>query len=150
MKRIQVDTTAGKEYGGVSGHHYHDVDVVLRRTAKGTWVAEATERWGSNQGHLEEHGRKEIAARGTSLDGVVQEALRRAEAANIEEAYVTQAISRAELEASEEEEALEEEETRRPKADLSRFTVEELLAEIRLRRQTPLNSYLSLEEPEAA
>jgi hypothetical protein len=84
MKKIHIKSSAGRPYGEIPGNHYHDVDVELRRTASGAWVAAVLETWGSNQGKLEEHERKAIATRGHSLEAVVRETERRAEKAGIQ------------------------------------------------------------------
>lgn len=133
MKYIKVHTCAGKESGCIAGNQYHDVDVTLQRTSSGAWTSEVVETWGSNQGRREEHGRTAIAARGTRLEEVVGESMRRAETAKIHSSYCTQALSRAEAEAGRKEEALLRRKRGGCSNNLSRFSTEELLAEIRLR-----------------
>jgi hypothetical protein len=62
---MSIYASAGREYGHVPGHNYHDVDVEVTGPHAGRYVATATETWGSAQGHDEEHGRNEIG----SVDG---------------------------------------------------------------------------------
>ncbi len=136
MKTLKVTSSAGKKYGHVPGHNYHDVDVTISRTRPDRWTIEIVETWGGCQGHDEEHGRKTIMARGRTLEATVEEAARRAEAAELDRSYTTQALSCAEAGAAEEEEEALEEETIGCATDLSKVFTEHLIAEIRSRGAT--------------
>ncbi len=138
MKKIKVTASAGEEYGHLPGNHYHDVDVTIVRTQSGRWTVEIVETWGSCQGHDEEHGRKHVMASGRTLEEVVAEANRRAEAAEIERSYTAQALSCAEARAAKKEEELSDEVNTGSAADLSKASTDQLLAEIRSRGVTSL------------
>jgi hypothetical protein len=99
---------AGKEYGHVPGHTYHDVDVVVSRRGEGKYRCHVVESWGSCQGHDEEHGRREAVGRGGSIREAVGEARGRAKEAGVVCEYLEQALSLAEDEAEEAEAAEEE------------------------------------------
>lgn len=100
-KEIQVKATAGRPYGHVPGHHYHDVDVWIQRSANSRWFVTVLETWGSCQGRDEEHGRHQICGRGKSLDDAQAQAERLAQAAGINQEYLAQALSQAASEAEE-------------------------------------------------
>ncbi len=74
-------------------------------------------------------------ARGRTLQEAVEEAIRRAKAATLSENYVIQALSCAEAEAAEEEEALAEQDRVRS-TDLSKVPLEQLLVEVKARGAT--------------
>src|ERR1039458_5385034 len=93
MKEINVESSAGKKYGHVPGHQYHDVDVTIDRSAAGRWTVEIIETWGSCQGRDEEHGRKTVMACGRSLEEAVEKVTARAEGADINRSYLVQALS---------------------------------------------------------
>ena len=134
MQEIQVTSSAGKKYGHVAGHQYHDVDVKITRSKSGRWKVEIVETWGSCQGYCEEErGPRIVCAQGTALDEAVLQAGERAEAAGMDKSYLTQALSEAEAEAADEAEMVAGEETG---ADLSKVTTEQLLAELRSRGVT--------------
>lgn len=87
--------SAGKEYGHVPGHQYHDVDVVISHRS-GRYRCHACESWGSAQGYDEEHGRREAIGRGESIAEAVRDARTRAHDAGITCEYLEQALSLAE------------------------------------------------------
>jgi hypothetical protein len=127
MKAINATGSAGKVYGHVPGHQYHDVDVTIRRTRNGLWTVEILETWGSAQGYDEEHGRKKVIGRGDSLESAVRDARQRATSASIGPDYIEEAISAAEDEAVQEVEAAED-------APLSDLSTEELETELARRK----------------
>jgi hypothetical protein len=127
MKAINATGSAGKAYGHVPGHQYHDVDVTIRRTRNGCWTVEILETWGSAQGYDEEHGRKKVIGRDDSLESAVRDARQRATSADIDPDYTDEAVSEAESEAAEEIEAAEE-------APLSDLTTEALETELAHRK----------------
>ena len=131
MKSIRVQALAGKEYGRVPGHRYHEVEVTLERASSGTWTSGVVETWGRNRGRLEEHGRKTVAAWAFTLEKVVCKSLRKVSAAKIQTSYFARAISGAAAEAAHQEGALPKRTRRGYSNSLSRFSPEELLAEIR-------------------
>ena len=100
-KELQIEATAGKPYGHVPGHYYHDVDVSIQRKANGRWFVAVLETWGNCQGHDEEHGRCHICGRGNSLDDAQAQAERLAQTAGINQEYLAQALSQAACEAEE-------------------------------------------------
>lgn len=108
MNAIKATGSAGKEYGHVPGHQYHDVDVTISRTRKGNWTVEILETWGSAQGYDEEHGRKKVIGRSEDLRSAVSDARQRAKNADIGPDYVEESLSEAEQNATEEIEAAEE------------------------------------------
>jgi len=108
MKAIKATGSAGKEYGHVPGHTYHDVDVTITRTRRGNWNVEILETWGSAQGYDEEHGRKKVIGRSEDLSEAIRDARTRAKNAGIGPDYIEEAISEAEQEAHEELEASED------------------------------------------
>lgn len=93
-------TRAGKPYGHVPGHQYHDVEVVVSRRG-GKYRCHVVESWGSAQGYDEEHGRREAIGRGESIAECVADGRRRAGAAGIDCEYLESALSLAEDEAEE-------------------------------------------------
>ena len=127
MKAINTTGSAGKEYGHVPGHQYHDVDVTIRRTRNGRWSVEVLETLGSAQGYDEEHSRKKVIGRSDHLAEAVRDARQRAKNACIGPDYVEEALSEAEDKASEAAEAADE----TPLADT---TTAELEAELARRR----------------
>lgn len=100
------EASAGKAYGHVPGHQYHDVDVVISvRPPAGAgigpnvsrpWRVHVVESWGSAQGYDEEHGRREAVGRGEGIEEACQSARDRAAKAGIECEYLEQALSKAE------------------------------------------------------
>lgn len=90
-----ANESAGKAYGHVPGHQYHDVDVVVS-TRRGLYRCHVVESWGSAQGYDEEHGRREVIGRGDSIRAAVVDATERAIAAGIAVGYLTNAVSQAE------------------------------------------------------
>lgn len=90
-----ASTTAGKAYGHVPGHRYHDVDVTISRRG-GKHRCHVVESWGSAQGYDEEHGRREAIGRGESVEAAVEAARRRAVQAGITCEYLERALSIAE------------------------------------------------------
>lgn len=96
-------TTSGKAHGHVPGHQYHDVDVVVSTpdSDKDVFRVHVVETWGSAQGYDEEHGRREIVGRGTSIETACAEAIRRGKDAGMDGSYLTQAVANAEDEAIE-------------------------------------------------
>lgn len=124
MKAIKTNGRAGKAYGHVPGHQYHDVDVTIRRTRNGNWTVEILETWGSAQGYDEEHGRKRVIGRDDSLAGAVRDARQRAKSAGIGPDYIEEAISAAEDEAAQEAETADA----APLADVSTSDLEVELA----------------------
>ena len=129
MKAIKATGSAGKAYGHVPGHQYHDVDVTITRNCgrrKGNWTVEVLEVWGSCQGYDEEHGRKKVIGRGDEMASAVVNARQRASAAGIGPDYVEEAISEAEQDATEaltaadEFSVLADESTEALKAELAR------------------------------
>lgn len=87
--------SAGKPYGHVPGHQYHDVDVVVSRKGD-KFRCHVVESWGSAQGYDEEHGRREVIGRGDSIGECVADARDRAGSAGIVCEYLETALSLAE------------------------------------------------------
>lgn len=87
--------SAGLAYGHVPGHQYHDVNVVISRR-NDRYRIHAVESWGSAQGYDEEHGRREVIGRGTTLLNALCDVRERATAATITCEYFEQALSLAE------------------------------------------------------
>ncbi|MDE2469788.1 MAG: hypothetical protein KGL35_13880, partial [Bradyrhizobium sp.] len=84
--------SAGKAYGHVPGHQYHDVDAILTlRKSTGIYRCQLVESWGSAQGYDEEHGRREVATRSGCYLAAMREAQDRAAAAGMDSDYVSQA-----------------------------------------------------------
>ena len=89
---------AGKEYGHVPGHQYHDVRVVISR--RGSFFrCLVRETWGASQGRPQEHGRTEAIGRGGSIHEACRQAERHAGKIGIRTDYLTRAMSAAEDEA---------------------------------------------------
>ena len=86
--------SAGKEFGHVPGHTYHDVDVVISERG-GKFRCHVVESWGSAQGYDEEHGRREVIGRGDSIREAVREAADRGGKAGMAW-YLIEAMSKAE------------------------------------------------------
>jgi hypothetical protein len=107
-KKIQVTVKAGKSYGHVPGHHYHDVEVSIERKTNGRWMVDILETWGSNQGYDEEQGKRQVIGRDATLDAAVERAERLAMAAGIEKSFLAQSLSQAASEAEEAAEANQE------------------------------------------
>lgn len=85
---------AGKEYGHVPGHQYHDVKVSIgHRGSK--FRVQVEESWGSCRGvnNLEEAGNSRIVAIDDDLDAAVRIASSRAKEAQIAAEYLVQALS---------------------------------------------------------
>jgi hypothetical protein len=120
VKPIEVDAKVGEKFGHLPGRHYHDVNIKIARMRSGRWQVTILEIWGSSQGDDEEHGRRTVAAQGQNLDEVVREASQRAEAAEIDRSYATQALSCAEAKAAKEAEIVDGEET---SADRTKVTI---------------------------
>lgn len=93
-----ASSSAGKPYGHVPGHQYHDVDVVVSHCGDDHRV-HVVESWGSAQGYDEEHGRREAIGRGGTIREAISDARDRAKSAGIESEYLEQALSLAEDEA---------------------------------------------------
>jgi|GEM_PF-2905994 len=114
MKTMKTTGSAGKAYGHVPGHQYHDVDATISRTRKGNWTVEILETWGSCQGYrngdelVQEHGRKKVIGHGDEMSSAIDNARQRAKAADIGPDYIEQAISSAEQDATEASDAAEE------------------------------------------
>jgi hypothetical protein len=137
MKIIKVTSSAGEPYGHVPGHRYHDVDVTITRARSGRWTVTLVETWGSCQGHDEELDRNTVMACARTLEDAVEQAQRRAEAADLHKSYTAQALSCAEAEAAEkEDEEASDQATIDSAADLSEVSTEQLIAEIRSRGVT--------------
>jgi hypothetical protein len=136
MKPIQITRSVGTEDGHLPGHLYHDIDVTIARSNSVCWAVRIRETWGSSQGDDEERGRREVFALGESLVEAVQEASRRGEAAGVAKSYLRQALSSAEARESERVEEDKQAEVAGKSADLSQFSTEQLLAEIRSRGAT--------------
>ena len=94
-KPIETTGSAGKQYGHVPGHQYHDVDVTITRRSSGRWRVSVLETWGSAQGYDEEHGRKTVVGRGDDLDSALADARDLAERADIDAAFLAEALSEA-------------------------------------------------------
>lgn len=84
--------SAGKEYGHVPGHRYHDVDAIVTRRGD-KFRCQLVETWGSAQGYDEEHGRREVATRSGCYLAAMREAQDRAAAAGMDSDYVSQALA---------------------------------------------------------
>jgi phosphoribosyl-ATP pyrophosphohydrolase len=137
MKTIKVASSAGTEYGHVPGHQYHDAKVRITRARSGRWTVTLRETWGSCQGHDEEHGRKTVMACARTLEDAVEQAQRKAEAADLHKSYTAQALSCAEAKAAaKEDEEASEQATIDSAIDLSEVSSEQLIAEIRSRGVT--------------
>ena len=77
-----AEGSAGREYGHVPGHSYHDVTVCIEK--KGAqYRAVALEVWGSAQECDEEEGRRKVVARGSDPRAVLAQCAARAHAAGI-------------------------------------------------------------------
>lgn len=85
-----TDTSPGRPYCNVSAAVSH------RATNFRVAVVEA---WGSNQGTLEEHGRRAVSAHGDSISGAVRECIARAREAGFTMPLTLEALSEAEDEA---------------------------------------------------
>jgi len=72
-----IETTAGRAYGHVPGHAYHDVRCTLRRLPGGDWRCTLTEVYGSAQERDEEHGRHVWTGRGADPDAACGAAIDR-------------------------------------------------------------------------
>lgn len=99
--------SAGKAYGHVPGHQYHDVDVVVSRTRTGAYRVHVVESYGSAQGYDEEHGRTEVVGRGETLAEACRQARQRAKDAGLNTSYLESAMAKAEDAAEEAVEELE-------------------------------------------
>ena len=86
---------AGKPYGHVPGHQYHDVEVGIGRRGI-QYRCVILETWGSAQGYDEEHGRIKVVARAYDWRKALAGASRRAKDAGINAAYMAQAMSECE------------------------------------------------------
>jgi hypothetical protein len=72
MKTMKtIETSAGKPYGHVPGHDYHDVDCMLREQ-RGGYVCVLTETWGTGD---EERGRNICRGVGPTPDGACRDAI---------------------------------------------------------------------------
>ena len=129
MRNMMITSSVGREHGCLPGKLYQ-VDVTIARRIAYCWAVRIIETNGNPQCSDQSHSRRTIYGTGESLDEAVQKASQRAEAAGIEQSYLTQALSCASAEAAEEAEMVEGE---RNSAALSRATTEQLLAEIRAR-----------------
>ena len=98
MKTILSETFAGSE--ATPGHQYRAMDIEISKSAQ-QYRVEVIERWGSNQGHLEEHGRKRVIGRSHHLDIAVEEADHLAREAGMTTALLAEGISQAYDEAME-------------------------------------------------
>ena len=137
MKIIKVASSAGEPYGHVPGHRYHDVDVTITRARSGRWTVTLVETWGSCQGHDEELDRNTVMACARTLEDAVEQAQRRAEAADLHKSYTAQALSCAEAKAAaKEDEEASDQATIDSAIDLSEVSTEQLVAEIRSRGVT--------------
>jgi hypothetical protein len=79
-KRDHHETLARETVGGSNGpgSEFHTVDVLVSQSRTTDRVrVQVVETWGSDQGYLEEHGRREVVARGDDLDSAVELALDR-------------------------------------------------------------------------
>ena len=101
-----ASASAGKAYGHVPGHHYHDVDVRISNRGD-KYRCHVVESWGSAQGYDEEHGRREAVGRGANIAESCEAARDRAARAGIVCEYLETAISIAEDRAEEWESDLE-------------------------------------------
>jgi hypothetical protein len=95
-----ASASAGKAYGHVPGHQYHDVDVVISRSTKETAIdalfrCHIVESWGSAQGYDEEHGRREVVGRDRTIEGAASSACDYAKAAGMSDECLHQALSQA-------------------------------------------------------
>ena len=96
-----AENSAGKEFGHVPGHYYHDVDVTISQSGD-KFRVEVLETWGSAQEDDEEHGRNRVVAIDSDLDAAVRIANARAQQAGINEKYMIQALSGAHADAVDE------------------------------------------------
>jgi hypothetical protein len=87
--------SAGKLYGHVPGHQYHDVDVVVSRKGD-KYRVHVVESWGSAQGYDEEHGRREAIGRGDDIPSAMRDAREKAKDSGIVCEYLATALTRAE------------------------------------------------------
>lgn len=88
-------STAGKPYGHVPGHQYHDVKVAVGKRGA-FYRAIALETRGACQGDDEEHDRKKVVARSEDSKEVLAEVMLRARAAGLNSVYLEQAGSQCE------------------------------------------------------
>ena len=96
-----ASVTAGKPYGHVPGHRYHDVDVVISTRDGSSFRVHVCEHMGSAQGRDEEHDRREVVGRGGSIGSACDNARIMAKDAGIVCEYFAQALSQAQDEAEE-------------------------------------------------
>ena len=80
----RYDYTAGRSYGHVPGHQYHDVEAVLTPSNYRGWKCSLTYVWGSCQGatgndarDLQQHGVLLVAEYGATPWDAADEAVRR-------------------------------------------------------------------------
>jgi len=98
MKQIITETFVGTE--GTPGQQYRGMDIEISKSGE-QYRVEVIERWGSNQGRLEEHGRKKVVVRSKFLDLAVEEADSLAREAGMTIALIAEGISQAYDEAME-------------------------------------------------
>jgi len=77
-----AEGSAGREYGHVPGHSYHDVTVGIGKK-DAQYRAVALETWGSAQECDEEEGRRQVVARGSDPRDVLAVCAARARAAGL-------------------------------------------------------------------
>ena len=85
---------AGRPYGHVPGHQWHDVDVVISER-DGRFRCHVVESTGSSQGRGadQEHNRTEVIGRGDSITEAADNARQMAVDADVHLAYLTSALS---------------------------------------------------------
>jgi DNA-binding transcriptional regulator YiaG len=98
MKAQLAETFVGTE--GTPGQPYRAMGIEIQKS-NGQYRVEIIERWGSNQGPLEEHGRKKVVGRSHHLDMAVEEADNLAREAKMTVSLIAEGISQAYDEAME-------------------------------------------------
>jgi hypothetical protein len=99
------------------GTRFHRVKVVMSRRST-LYRCRVLETWGSDQGYLEEHGRREVIGHGSSLASAATDAKALAKDAGIDASFLAQALSKALQEAYlDDDQRLQLSFTNRTKAD---------------------------------
>lgn len=100
-KTIQLSVATGSPGGHVPGHPYHDVKVTVNRKINGRWLVTILETWGSNRGHDEEIGRRQVIGREATLEKTLEQARQLGLRVGMKKALLEQSISLAASEAKE-------------------------------------------------
>jgi len=93
-----ADETASNDH--YPGDRYHSCNAVFSRDGE-KYRVHVAESWGSDQGHMEEHGSREAIGREMSIRGAIDDARTRARDCGIETEYLEQVLCKAEDSAEE-------------------------------------------------